>query len=366
MSSNCRDLRKQNGAALIIALVVVLLVVMLATRISSDYLVLFRSVENQAGLQQARAYLRGAELVAQQALLRDLQAGTDLDSMLEPWAQPVQLPVPEGLLKACLADLQARLNLNDLGTGAGDYSPAQKRFIRLLQALELDAPPDSVAALALANAVFDWVDADNEPRYPGGAEALDYLQLPQAYRPANQAFASVTELRLIKGFTPALVAALTPHVGVWGNGNINLNTLDAQLTRAAAGAAATDFFPDADGAVPVLLRILNNAASLVPLSVDGARLLAAARSNSGGVLQDLELFRSGPFAAQDWELAGLALNSDFFELRAVMQAGSREYVMTSVLRRGVTPAGVPQIVVMSRRFGGLAETGESACAAALP
>ena len=69
MCLNCPDKLSsagstQRGATLIVALVVVLLVVMLATRISSDYLVLFRTVENQTAVGQARAYLRGAESVA--------------------------------------------------------------------------------------------------------------------------------------------------------------------------------------------------------------------------------------------------------------------------------------------------------------
>ncbi len=354
MSSNFPDFRKsrQQGAALVVALVVVLLVVMLATRVSSDYLVLFRTVENQSELQQARAYLRGAELVAKEALLRDLQSGSEVDSALELWGQTAQLPLPEGVLVACVADLQGRLNLNDLGAPAGAFSAAQKRFIRLLQVV--DESIDSVDAVALANAVFDWIDADNDQRYPGGAENLDYLQVPSPYRPANQSFASTSELRLVKGFTGELVAALTPHVSVWGNGNLNLNTMDADL---ASTASAT--------AIPVMLRILNNADSLLPLSEDGAMLLAAARTNSGGVVQDLELFNTGIFAAQQWELDGVALTSAFFELTAVVQAGARNYRMRTVLSRTVDLAGVPEITVVSRRFGG-AESGGRSCVAALP
>jgi general secretion pathway protein K len=336
-------LRHQHGAALIVALVVVLLVVLLATRVSSDYLVLFRTVENQGELQQARIYLRGAELVAEQALLRDLQAGSDIDSALEPWGRRADLPLPEGVLSACLADLQGRLNLNDLaGPGAAggmtpaSYSPAQRRFVRLLQAV--DANLDSIAAATLANAVFDWIDPDDNTRYPGGAEALDYGQGPQPYRPANQPFASVTELRLIKGFSSELVAALTPYVSVWGNGNLNLNTLDAQLS------------PSADAVNPVMLRTLNTADTLLPLSLDGARLLAAARTNGGGVLQSLDFFNAAPFTAQDWELDGIALTSAWFELTAVMRTAGRSWTMTSVLHRAVSLAGVPQVSVVSRRF----------------
>ncbi|MDY6982624.1 MAG: type II secretion system minor pseudopilin GspK [Pseudomonadota bacterium] len=351
MSSSFRNTREQSGAALIVALVVVLLVVLLATRVSSDYLVLFRTVENQSELQQARAYLRGAELVAEQALLRDLQAGSDIDSALEPWAQRAALPLPEGILSACLTDLQARLNLNDLGAPDGELSTAQRRFIRLLQVVDTEL--DSIAAASLANAVFDWIDADDTQRYPGGAEAIDYARLPQPYRAANQAFASVSELRLVKGFDAVLVAALTPHLSVWGNGSLNLNTLDAQLTA--------NLTPDAS---LVMLRTLNTADSLLPLSNEGARLLASAR-NERGIFENFDVFAAAPFAVQQWELSGLALNSTYFELTAVMQSGRRSYAMQSVLRRAVAQTGVPEVTVVSRRYAGVHERGAS-CAAALP
>src|SRR5687768_7111245 len=204
---------RQRGATLVVALVVVLLVVMLATRISADYLVLFRTIENQNSLQQARAYLRGAEAVAREALLQDMQLSAEIDSTRELWSQRLQIPLPEGNMDACLIDMQSRLNLNDLdATEAEGYSPAQKRFIRLLQVLDTDSPPDQSTAVELANAVFDWIDIDNSVRYPGGAEELDYLQMQPSYRPANQPFASTTELLLIKDMTAELVAALTPHV----------------------------------------------------------------------------------------------------------------------------------------------------------
>jgi general secretion pathway protein K len=363
VSSNFPDLQRQRGAALIIALVVVLLVVMLATRVSSDYLVLFRTVENQGEQQQARAYLRGAELVAEEALLRDMQAGSDIDSALELWARRMDVPVPEGVMSACLADLQARLNLNDLLGMEGGYSPAQKRFVRLLQVTDMNI--DSVAAVALANAVFDWVDPDDDTRYPGGAESLDYGRSLQPYRPANQAFASVTELRLVKGFSSELVAALTPYVTVWGNGNLNLNTMDAQLS------ARVD--PAADPAAPVMLRTLNTADTLLPLSADGALLVAAARSNGGGVLQSLDLFNSAPFNAQEWELAGVALKSSWFELTAVMRTARRSWTLTSVLHRAVAATGIPEVTVVSRRYAqgtadaaGGKDIGSASCAAASP
>jgi general secretion pathway protein K len=266
--------------------------------------------------------------------------------------------------------MQSRLNLNDLGaTEAEGYSPAQKRFIRLLQVLDTESPPDQSTAVELANAVFDWIDIDNSVRYPGGAEELDYLQMRPPYRPANQAFASTTELLLIKDMSAELVAALTPHVGVWGNGNMNLNTLDAGFT---GSDRPEDFGNDADDPElsetqqPRLLRTLNNSESLLPLSIEGANLLASIRAGNGGYLQNLDMFNAGVLAAQDWELEGLDVKSAYFLLTADMLIQTHHYQLQSVLERQVDEAGVPRIIVRSRQIGTAVFNMDETCAAALP
>ncbi len=376
---NCRDHQfsrtqaparfRQRGATLVVALVVVLLVVMLATRISGDYLVLFRTIENQNSLQQARAYLRGAESVAREALLQDLQLGAEIDSVQDLWSRRIQIPLPEGNMDACIVDLQGRLNLNDLGaTDAEGYNPAQKRFIRLLQVLNMETTPDQQTAVELANAVFDWIDEDDAARYPGGAEELDYLQMQPPYRPANQAFASTTELLLIEGMTNELVAALTPYVSVWGNGNMNLNTLDGSIT----GSDRPEAFRDADSdsglsetPQPMLLRTLNNAESLLPLSAEGANLLASIRSGNGGWIQNLDVFNSGVLNAQVWELEGLDVKSEYFLLTADMLVQARHYQLQSVLQREVSATGEPIVSVRSRQIGTAVFNMDETCAAAL-
>ncbi len=347
------------------ALLVVLVVVALATRVSRDYFVLQRTLENQSELTQARAYLRGAESVAEQALMLDLQGGSVADSALESWSQTLQLPLPEGVLTACLLDLQSRLNLNDLATAASEgLSPAQKRFIRLLQVVPIDEPPDQTAAIALANAVFDWLDADNQARYPGGAEELAYLQAGRNYRPANQHFASVAELQLIQGFDAPLVTALTPLVSVWGNGNLNLNTADSALLWSARSSSREGSFAD-DKPQPLLLRTLNNADSLLPLAPTAAEQLAGARSAAGGVLESLQLFSEQPWAQQQWDLAGVGVSSEFFQMTADMQTGSHHQRLLTVLQRTRDAAGRPVVVIRSRTYVAAALAEEMACAAPL-
>lgn len=360
MSLNCRSPSHQRGATLVLALVVVLVVVALATRISRDYFIMQRTLENQIEMQQAQAYLRGAEAVARQALLVDLQAGSTTDSALEPWAQQLELPLAEGILTACLLDLQSRLDLNALSTPASEgLSANQKRFIRLLQVLPLETALTQAEAITLANAVFDWADVDDQQRTNGGAEALAYLQAGRDYRPANQGFTDISELTLVLGMTPELQVALTPFVSVWGNGALNINTLDSALLW-SAGNSMTD-----TAAVPRLLRTLNNAETLLPLSEQAAQQLAAARSSSGGVLSTLQLFSEAPWSLQQWELDGIGVASGFFQMTADMQTGSHHQRWLSVLERTRDAAGIPVVIVRSRTLVAAATSGEPDCAAPL-
>src|SRR5690606_38691018 len=57
----------------------------------------------------------------------------------------------------------------------------------------------------VADAILDWLDADDEPR-PLGAEFEDYyLNLQPAYKPANGPIDSIEQLLLVRGVTPQLL-----------------------------------------------------------------------------------------------------------------------------------------------------------------
>jgi general secretion pathway protein K len=360
--SPCRDHcwlpRRQRGATLVLALVVVLLVTAVVTRMGSEWLLLLRTVAQQDEVLQARSALQGAESLAREALLQDLQYSDGIDSPLELWSGLRELALPGAVLRACLSDLQGRLNLNDLGAVDVTYSTAQRRFIRLLQVLPMADPPTLQQARELAHAVFDWVDVDNQTRMPGGAEAAEYQRLDPPYRPANQPFVSISELQLVHGMTPQLVAALTPFVAVWGNASLNFNSMDPGLAWSAQPGMAT--------AHPVLLRTLNHADTLAPLSLEAARRLAALRSSSGGFVASLDFFRQGEWAQQNWDLEGLALASDFFKLTAVYEVDARHYRLETVLERSMGGGSVPRIILHTRTYQRHALHPETDCAVALP
>lgn len=359
MYSCCPEPRTQTGATLVVALIVVLIVVALATRMGRDFFVLERTVAVQEENSQAEQWLLGAESVAREALLLDLKSGSKSDSTLEPWAQPRELPLPEGVMKVCVSDLQSRINLNQLATAASEgLSPMQKRFIRLLQVLDIKPELTEEAALAIANAVFDWADVDGQRRSPGGAEELDYLQLGRNYRPANSGFASIKELKLVAGMTPELFAALTPFVSVWGNGQLNMNTVDAQLSSANNTNVV-------DEVKPVLLRTLGAREGLRPLTSEAAQQIASTRSRKGGVFDSLEPFHQLPLSLVPWELDALGVSSDYFQMTAVFQnSNQHRHRLQSVLARVKDAAGRPAVIVKSRSLDHGAIAAGADCAVA--
>ena len=103
------------------------------------------------------------------------------------------------------------------------WNTAQKMFIRLLQALgEASLPMEE--AMALTDAVTDFIDRDAERRL-NGAEEGEYRYADYPYLPANRALASVSELRAVRGMTEPVYRALAPLVTVWPETSSRLNIL---------------------------------------------------------------------------------------------------------------------------------------------
>ena len=77
----------------------------------------------------------------------------------------------------------------------------------------------------LAPALLDWLDGDIDATFPDGAEDDEYLLADIPYRAGNRPLVDVSELRLVKGYTPEVMLALEPHVTVLPvPTQININT----------------------------------------------------------------------------------------------------------------------------------------------
>ncbi|HET9680158.1 MAG TPA: type II secretion system minor pseudopilin GspK, partial [Gammaproteobacteria bacterium] len=211
--------RRQRGIALITALIITAIAVVLASAMLWQVHLSQRRSANILFADQAYQYLRGAEDWATWILRRDAEQNK-FDALNEAWATPLTgLAIEGGQLSGQLTDLQGKFNLNNLAAGLA----YRKQFGRLLDALQITAP--------IEGAIVDWVDADSQQVDINGAEDGYYLRQKPAYRTANTLFESVSELRLVKGITPEIYAALTPHVTALpiGNTPINVNTATAPV-----------------------------------------------------------------------------------------------------------------------------------------
>lgn len=342
------DFKRQCGAALVVALLVVAMVVLLATALSSDFLLMFRRVENQLHNEQAYAYMRGAEALSRATLLYDLQKDDKNrnDNLTEDWAQSQQFPTDYGWIGGQLEDLQGRFNLNRLagaGTGAGSnpqqpgtYSPAQRQFIRLLLALNLEEPLNLDEAQALTDAVTDWIDSDDNVSNLSGAESQFYESAEPPGRPANRALVGISELMMVRGMRADIYRALAPLVTVWPSGTasggsdaINVNTAPVEVLRSLGGP--NDLNPLSEGEVEVLLE-----ARKAPKFIRDISELTT-------------LLTSGVLQSKNIPAAGLGVSSNYFLLNTVTDFQEHRYAMRSILHR--KSDGKKTAEVIARSFG---------------
>ncbi len=216
----------QRGVALVTALLVVSLATVAAVAMATRLQVDMRRTANLLHGEQAYAYAIAAESWACVILRRD--AGeSEHDALAEDWATALPpIAVEGGFVNGHIYDLQGRFNVNSLvGT---DGKPDERQlayFQRLLTVLGLEP--------ALAPALLDWIDADINAISPDGAEDDSYLLAQPPYRAANRPLASISELRLVQGYTAEVMAVLAPHVtALPGPTAINVNTATPVMLQA--------------------------------------------------------------------------------------------------------------------------------------
>ncbi|MCC7461473.1 MAG: type II secretion system minor pseudopilin GspK [Gammaproteobacteria bacterium] len=211
--------RHQRGIALLTALILVAFATLVAASIGFSAALTARRTTALFTVEQGLQLGAGAEAMAAYLLKQDAR-NTRLDSLDEDWAQPYgPIELDAGaLLEASIDDQQGRFNLNSLVTTAGAPDPqARAQFERLLQLLGIDT--------RYASLLTDWIDPDQDPTLPDGAEDGLYLGLPTPYRAPNMPLSNITELLALPGMTRELFGRLAPYVTALPSGQpINLCT----------------------------------------------------------------------------------------------------------------------------------------------
>lgn len=174
----------------------------------------------EAGLAHARAALARRLETAPQ------QSGGDVSLVLDPWQGLVGVvPDSQGV-----AGGWYRLELRDVGEALNLNRSDEDELRRLLVALRVDAG----VADRIAQAAMDWRDPDDLHR-PRGAERDDYLRRGALALPRNAPFASVDELRGVRGMTDEIFRRVSPHLTVLGTGQVNLATAPREVLLALPG-----------------------------------------------------------------------------------------------------------------------------------
>ena len=143
------------------------------------------------------------------------------------------VPLGAGQFSYCIADEEARLNLNT--------SPPD-RVTRLLDAIGLEKAERDV----LLDSLQDWRDPNEEHRANGAESDDTYLKRPVPYRSKNANLDSLKELVQIKGFTAKLLdgegerPGLAALATVKGSGQVNINTVSKPVAR-ALGLSEAEF-----------------------------------------------------------------------------------------------------------------------------
>ncbi len=184
-----------------------------------------RQVELTTDHIQARSVLlAGADWA--RAILADDRRVSNVDYLGEPWALKLPpLPVENGELLGQIEDQQGKFNLNNVVTQGKINVVQLAHFSNLLATLGLPAE--------LADALADWIDADNQPQPRDGAEDAYYLTLDPPYLAANQPLVDVEELSLVRGFDDNVRARLRPYVSALPTATpVNVNTAPAEVIAA--------------------------------------------------------------------------------------------------------------------------------------
>jgi len=324
--------RRQRGVALIIALILVALATILATKLTFDGFLERRRTIGVLAAEQALHFGMGAEALAADVLLQDAQ-NTKQTTLAGAWAQPTQpLPItpqedpegePIGTLEGSLEDMQGRFNLNSLGhmindakTQATVQDPQPlEQFQRLLAAVGVEPKWAAIAR--------DWIDADDTPGSPDGAEDQIYTSQTPPYRAGNWPMMSPSELMNLPGFGADRYRKIAPYVTA-------LPTAVPFINVCTAPGVVLDSLAD----------------TLTGEYAGNPEVLANGRKT--GCFPDLPTFRNvlGPTALP--QVATVIVDkSSFFRLTTRVTLGTTEFTLYSLLQRG----GTGKVTPLLRSFG---------------
>jgi general secretion pathway protein K len=189
--------RDQRGFALLIVLWALVLIAFITAHVTATGRTELRIASNLAANAAAQAAAEGA---IYQAIFNLSDPRTEQRWALDRAAHEVE--IGRSVVTLRLEDEDARVNPS--------YASAA-----LLEALLRAVGSDPGSAASLANAITEWVGSASNRR-PPAALLAEYQAAGLDYGPPGEPLESLDELLRVRGMTPAVLAALRPHLTLFG------------------------------------------------------------------------------------------------------------------------------------------------------
>jgi general secretion pathway protein K len=155
---------------------------------------------------------------------------------------------------------------------------------QLLEALLRLTGSDAESARRLAASISEWVGSDPAGR-PQEAQLAEYQAAGLDYGPPNAPLETIDELGRVLGMTPAVLAAVRPHLTLFGPPEPNALSADpivaaalSQIRQVAPIAAPANQGPDA----PLIVRMIASALGPSNARVQRSAIVRVGASLPGG------------------------------------------------------------------------------------
>jgi general secretion pathway protein K len=269
-----KNLKQQQGVALIIVLLIVAIISVLATEMGTRLQLQIKRASNIKENNQAYWYAMGAEQYARKSL-KELITKEKTVHLNQPWNQEFTFPIEGGGIQAQLVDLQSCFNLNALGvTGKGAPQTTSTRstsvtetapaagptpdssntpatstdllperltaFERLLTNIDAEIPSYNIEILR--DSLADWLDKDSQAKQLG-AEDSEYESRQFPYMAANSLMVNKSEIRLVNGVEIKWLDKIMDFICVIPNDpilKINVNTVSEENVGIIAAMTGMD------------------------------------------------------------------------------------------------------------------------------
>jgi general secretion pathway protein K len=255
--------RRSGGFALLVVLWTLVLIAFIVAHLTASGRTEIRIARNLVADAVADAADDGAIYAA---IFNQLDPNPDQRWPLDGQAR--ELTIGNSRVMVQLEDEAGRVN-------PSTASPA------LLEALLRTTGSDPESARQLAAAIGEWVGSGPASR-PQNVQLADYQAAGLDYGPPGEPLETLDELGRVLGMTPAVLAAIRPHLTLFGPAQPNPATADPVVAAALAGIAQAAPAPVSPNQPPPDMLIVRIRATA--LGPDNARVAKTAIVRVGAML----------------------------------------------------------------------------------